>query len=123
MYIEDTQCCAMREIAELSQHRTAEDAMMGFCKAHIGYYPSLFSAFYIFTGVVKQPGPYQSKYGPEFASYIKRNKLGIVTESVTRSNRVNHPDHLVKVWTWATSQRGLEAWCKKHHIKLRGDYD
>jgi hypothetical protein len=118
MYVDETGCCAVDEIHELSVHGSAEEAMIGFIRAVYdsdrGYDldEHIFSAFYIFTGVVKQPGS-NPKYGPRFAAYIKRHKLGVVTESVARPNRVNHPDHVVKVWVWATSQRGLEAWARK----------
>jgi hypothetical protein len=32
MYLEDTQCCAIKEISGLSDHANAKQAMLGFCE-------------------------------------------------------------------------------------------
>lgn len=127
-------CCAVGEISLLEHYEGApEKAMKDFCKGFeqpsyaLGTYRRIgsklgdISAFYVFTGVVgnkdgDDDGDYveEVSYGPEFAAYILKNRLGRVVESPARYNRVNHPTHLVKVWVWAPSVAGLNTWWEKH---------
>jgi|SRR6267154_3043250 len=127
MYIEDTQCCAVNEIAHLSDHTNPREAMKAWCETELGgvrdydYYGDdsdvVPFSFYIFTGVIKHTDgtrpKFNGKYGPNFAKLIKRYKLGKLTQSVLRSNRVNHPKHFVRIWTWAPSIRNCKKWYKK----------
>lgn len=118
-----TQCCAVREIANLSGHPSALDAMKAFCKqiwdpAYNGNPTSKLHGHFIFTGVVKHTDGSKitrdGKYGPEFAAYIKKHSLGDVVESKAASNRVNHPSHLVKVWVWSPHPVNLKKWYAKN---------
>lgn len=139
MKIEDTRCCAVKEIANLSDHASPEDAMESFCRNEVDGYngestsPSDLqtpSAFYTFTGVIGHRGgrgggvnPYYQAnftYGPRFADYIRRHKLGAVTSSVARVNRLNHPTHLIRVWMWAPSERNLKRWWSRKRKKEEG---
>lgn len=126
-------CCAVSEIIHLSDHPTAKEALEEFLSNYSngGYYDNNYrwvngekidwteiDAFIVFTGVEKTyRGAWhgiQKGYTKRFASYIKRHKLGDVTCSVLRRNRVNHPDHGVRVYTWAPSIQGLKKWAKKY---------
>ena len=127
MFIDDTCCCAMNQIDNLSGHRTAKDAMLDFCERvtddeddgwdETPTFSSL-AAFYVFSGEVKRTDgtkvPLGGKYGPNFADFIKRNKLGSVVCTEAHPNRVNHPKHIVKIWVWHPDLKRLMAWRKKH---------
>jgi len=113
MILTNTQCCAVQEISDLSYHKTAKEAMKTFCD-EVGYFHQQRpAAFYIFTAVVRQPRS-KPTYGQRFAELIRRNKLGELRESVARPNRLNHPNHLVKVWIWAPNERNLWKWDRRN---------
>lgn len=59
-------------------------------------------------------GPIKLGYGTEFAAYIREHKLGALTESESRPNRTNHPEHHVKVYVWAPDLTVLKALTKKN---------
>jgi hypothetical protein len=132
MYIEEAGCCAVSEICDLHSSRTAKGAMLSFCDSQMtndGYDPwgardrrqnsDDLSAFYIFTGVIKLTEPQHGwqggvTYGPRFAKFIKDNKLGEVSTLRGHPNRVNHPDHVVKVWVWHPNKRNLSIWYREN---------
>lgn len=130
MHINDTGCCAMKEICGLEDGGTSEELLNDVCASIAGegdcsYYSSTdrnadklhigdVHGFYVFTGVVAADGYYHAgrrpTYGQDFAAYITRNGLGTVTSSVAARNRVNHPDHKVRVWVWAPNAKKLAQW-------------
>jgi hypothetical protein len=122
MHINDTGCCAMKEICGLEDTPTTEQRLddvcsmiaSDYCHGDDKLHASSVSGFYVFTGVVASDYAYhmgkKPTYGQEFAAYITRNGLGTVTASVAARNRVNHPDHKVKVWVWAPNAKKLAAW-------------
>ncbi len=125
MEIEQTQCCAVDEICHLSYSNNAKDAMKDFCDYLCGYEEEENekldpAAFYTFTGVVKFKGTECARnrgyynYGKAFKAFILRNKLGMVTESQARPNRINHPNHVVKVWVWSPNATALNKWWRKN---------
>jgi len=81
------------------------------------------SGHYIFAGVInltgdlererKSPGCADLTYGPKFAAFIKRNKLGTLASSLPEINRINHPEHTVKVWVWTPDPDALAKWFEK----------
>lgn len=125
-----TQCCGVEEIHDLSSHSTAEETMMGLCDAltYDGYNDReyrhgsshsgdlIIPGLITFTGVVGYTDVTRANvtYGPNFAAYIKRHKLGQVTCSSISTNRVNHPTHKIRLWVWKPSISGLIKWWKKH---------
>lgn len=125
MDFKNTQCCGIQEITGLSHHPSAEDAMDGFCACHFGsarkvsYHgisarvETLYS-FYLFTAAIYPPGrahtSYTRPYGPEFAAFIKANKLGDITPTKARVNLAFHPDHSVQAWLWCPAPKLLKAW-------------
>lgn len=129
MNIESTSCCAVEDINDLSSHNTPELAMREFClglevEKDYNYYRSKKvlsqpAGFYIFTGVVRHSKgsgtPRQNgKYAPNFAAYILKHKLGSVVETTAHPNRVNHPDHWIKVYVWHPNETNLRKWWKKN---------
>lgn len=124
--INDTSCCAMKEIGELDYSGrgtygagkfSAERAMKNFCKQTFadrygGYKPSAFYIFSAHVGYV-DTSDMSLTYGPEFAALIKKHKLGDLSESTPHNNRRVHPDHLVQVWIWCPDEERLKAWYKK----------
>lgn len=127
MYIDETQCCAVMEIGNLQDHKTAKEAMLVFCRQELFddpyscYYredSAKLSGLYTFTGVIKHTDrsrvPLNGKYGPAFATLIRRNHLGRITESISARNRRNHPTHVIRVWVWAPSERNLRQWYNKN---------
>lgn len=116
-------CCAVGEIVDLNDYEgKPEEAMKVFVNNFRCYGGAIsgFSAFYVFTGVVRcsaskyDCGCKKHSYGKEFAAYIKKHRLGVLRESPGRVNRVNHPEHTVKVWVWAPSERRLIEWWKEY---------
>ena len=132
MNLANTGCCAVTEITDLSDHKLAPDAMKAFCEEVVGNWernawpirvvakdePLHLGGFYIFTGVVEQKERTgkgrRPTYGQNFAAFIRRHRLGHLTESVAVSNRLHHPNHLVKVWVWSPAPRNLNRWWKDH---------
>jgi hypothetical protein len=125
---ENEGCCAVAEIDHLSEHDNPRDAMMEFCRNLRMYGGGIRhpDSFVIFTGVVgnvarpdysvSDSGPYDDEhvddtsYAPNFAKFIRENKLGPVKESVARANKRFHPDHKVRVYVWAPSFKNLSKW-------------
>ena len=134
MDLNETNCCAVMEMAHISDNDGPEDILRELCSdiwSENSYYDPEWDdppssnkpqAFYIFTGVVKYKPDSEDDgddvdYAPRLAAYIRRKKLGVVTESPARYNRTNHPDHQVKVYVWAPSARGLRAWWTERRQK------
>lgn len=126
MHLEDDPgCCAINHIIDLADHQTAIGAMREFCATvSIPTYEAgkiirggsiRLTAFYIFTGVQKKPcDKVKFGYGGRFASFIRKHKLGIVSQSVLRSNVLHHPDHIDRVWVWAPHKENLLKWWKEN---------
>jgi len=132
MRLVNTSCCAMEEISDLRDnagrpHKTVKQLCEEFwgpptksiwgCRQEIR--PESVPAFIIFSGVehCDKDGDddiVDTGYAQELADYINENNLGIVTRSVKRKNRVNHPDHTVRIYIWAPSPKGLIEWYKKN---------
>ncbi len=135
MELQETRCCAVLEIDGLSDHSSPEDAMKSVCERlqemeedNRGWGEDddkpkslIPPGFIIFTGVVKcEKGAHrgcQTGYGEKFEALIRKERLGLVSGSCVRTNRINHPEHQVKVWTWAPSVKGLNRWWK---LKQKG---
>lgn len=129
MILGQTACCAIDEIEGLSNYLDAKDAMMAFCDelAGNGSYERngyqdghetgdlIVPGMVTFTAVVGYTDS-ESKpsYGPSFAAYIKKHKLGRVSMSPLTINRINHPTHKIRLWAWAPSVKGLLKWWKKY---------
>ena len=114
MLIEETTCCAVKEIDGLSEYTNAKDAMLDACEElGIYNYPKYTPGFVIFTGVVNRG----QRYGQNFKAFILRNKLGSVAESPAAPNRINHPSHLVKVWVWQPDPTRLQHWYKQNRTE------
>ncbi len=131
----NTMCCATAEIHELSEHDSPEDAMRAFIEETCYYsnfdkypavhltkaHPQNVSAFYYFTGIMAYRGSKSKEtYGQEFAAFIKKEKLGSVNFGGKAYNRMNNPDHLIGVWVWRPSLRGLNAYIKRNKITING---
>lgn len=122
MQIYATQCCAVRELADLSAHETAHEAMEEFCRQLWRYNLDTLTAkpsgFYTFTGVIRHTDGTAAMtnftYGPNFAAFIRKNKLGKVSVSHAATNCVNHPTHVVRIWAWCPDEKALRAWYKKN---------
>lgn len=149
MEIVGTACCAVMELDYIQDEKTPPDVLSSVCRQiedeqSLGSYDYQLgryirkpvsalkpSAFYTFTGVerVKKPavppsinrGTERTGYGKKFANYIKKHRLGVLVESPVRANRVNHPDHFVKVWVWAPSEKALNKWWRKHKVDRAED--
>src|ERR1700676_5286591 len=134
MLITGTATCTIAELCSLSNHDSAEEAMEAFCSIYFkqnryanpenlagsgkGFYAnnprSGIPALIMFTGVVKSVcwDADEVMYGPNFATYINKNRLGTVVQSPVRVNRIYHPDRSSCVWIWAPNVKGLEKWWK-----------
>jgi hypothetical protein len=120
-----TSCCGVMEISGLSSHKTPKDAMLEVVDGPAGWWNTGWGKYgcapglVIFTGVIRhtdgsavRPNPY---YGPRFAAYIRRHKLGIVTVGGTAPNRKTHPTHIIRLWVWNPNPDAIKAWWKKHN--------
>lgn len=125
-------CCCINEIFGLQYHKNdAKAAMLEFCQAKdqkkvygYGEDGAIMSLYghYIFSAVVKDDhndgkgdnntAPYGFTYGDTFAKFIRDEGLGTVAESEPARNRVNHPNHHVKVYVWQPDLEGLQKWYK-----------
>lgn len=118
MYIRSTQCCALDEIFGLSDHKSAEDAMSNFCSIIVRMDNKVYTTgLYLFTGVIKHTDGSEAMtnftYGPNFAAFIRDNKLGKVRGSWSAPNIINHPTHVVRAWIWCPDRDALTKWYKK----------
>lgn len=134
MMINRLQCCAITEIYDLGlTEGNPTQVMLKFCEKvmkvdtsggnyyspkKVGPNPG---AFYVFSEVVRirkdsrdSYKPKHDGYGARFAKFIKENKLGALVETPNRCNRLNHPDHTIKVYIWMPAKRSLMAWWTKH---------
>lgn len=126
-------CCAVQEICHLSDHDNAEAAMKELIEGYtydgaVDYYTGRkldgclekLPGFFLFSEVssttydnVSDNNRVKKGYGKKFALYIKKHNLGKVSISAAARNHQNHPQHFVKVYTWAPSQKGVKTWAKK----------
>jgi len=135
MDIHNTHCCAVGELAYIGHERSAPQTLRDICKTILEPYRSPYipsprnqayrkpSAFYYFAAVSKhrarERGPRRKgRYGEELVNYIKLHNLGKVWQTEPRSNRGNHPGHMITVYMWAPDERALKAWWDKE--KRRG---
>lgn len=112
MNIVTTECCAAMEMCGMGTVSDPKTHMLSICTqifpnhCHMGR-PDLHQipySHYIFHGVVKykegtpKDPRYSDKAGTNLARFIRANKLGKVVGSYPEWNRVNHANHLVRVW-------------------------
>lgn len=133
--LETLACCAVVEMGDIQYFKTPTSALKALCKASApatsrwGEYnddtadwiPGLqLSSFYTFSGIEEVKGGNVNRrgvpvgYASKLAAFIRENRLGTVAASPARTNRLNHPTHVVKVFLWTPAKRNLEAWYKKH---------
>jgi hypothetical protein len=133
MEVYSTHCCAIEEIHRLSDHPKSEDALRKILATMIGCYPPnstlevyyrSIPAFLWFSGVIECKegrlpviGGTNFTYGPNFAEFLRKNKLGTVTSGPSQWNRVNHPNHKVKMWVWQPDPKRVVAWWKENGKK------
>jgi hypothetical protein len=133
MEIHETACCALMEMAHISDHEgDAEEVMKEMCEqldpelgSPIDSYNDgppkgitlVIPGHMIFTAVVgyttnddEEGYGVKPSYGPNLAKFIKKNKLGAVVESPIQVNRVNHPTHKVRVYVWTPNAKNLQKW-------------
>lgn len=126
--------CMWKEICYISSHPNARAAMIEFCKQQrelreerdyrmvygLGLSKSL-PNLYAFSAVVgykkssyKESPENKPLYGPNFAKFIEKNKLGRLIETWDGLINRNHPNHKVKIWLWNPDQKALSAWWNKN---------
>jgi hypothetical protein len=129
-------CCGLQEIDDLQSHDSPKEAMEDFCSAtlsknmYTGRITNNMGNIYIFSGVERVSNakiktykngqaepetlgwvdPVKIKYASEFAAFIRRNKLGVVKESPARSNRLNHPNHMLKCYIFCPDGKAISKW-------------
>lgn len=125
-----------REICGISTFSSAKDAMIQFCnlqrkvegsnappynmKRGLKLDPNI-ANLYAFSAVVGYKSNLyhekvisKPKYGPDFAEFIRKNKLGRLIETWDGLWNKNHPNHKVKIWLWSPSFKNLSAWWEKN---------
>lgn len=55
--------------------------------------------------------------GRKLAEFIKKHRLGKVTESELSENPI-HPGHMLRTWVWNVNAKALTNWCKKNDVRL-----
>lgn len=120
MYLnEETACCGLREAANLSTNRTAEAAMKSFVDLAFDteevwnkdvqeFIPAKASAHARFRFLVFTQAGRTTKYGDNFANFIRRHELGEVVETNTHINP--NSGNPLKIFTWAINWDRLAAW-------------
>ena len=114
MYFSTVSCCGIREIGDLSSHKTPQQAVAAFVKQTLKAYRSNFR-YAIFSEAVYEgyPGSRPRKpYGRAFAAYLKTEKLGRV--AATAWNKNPNSGNNLKAWIWTVDWEALQAWEKKH---------
>ncbi len=136
MEIQEGLCCATREIDGLDMCNTPKEAMDDFLDeqcltsgdySHNSYGDAIrpsnenVSAFYYFTGIMGYTDnkANKPKYGQKFSAFIKKEKLGKVIFSGAAPNRVNHPTHIVGVWVWRPSIKGLKSYVTRNKLNAK----
>lgn len=111
-------CCGMVELHGIGDGYSPKQVIQAYCYENGGgKKPNafvIFSAHVGSTGQEAKLSQHDTSYGRKLADYIRRHKLGAVTESKLSPNWRNHPTHLLKVWTWAPDPKTLDPWYKKH---------
>jgi uncharacterized HAD superfamily protein len=64
-------------------------------------------------GTTPQNGP----YAQNFAAYIIAKKLGTVVAGAEAPNRINHPTHVVRMYSWAPDVEALKRWYQRNRVK------
>jgi hypothetical protein len=103
-------CCGIREISGLSQHRGPAAALKSFCrgvyKTEYGTDASRFR-YSIFSQIQAR------QYGDKFAAYILEHKLGDVIETTGRHVNPNS-GNVLKVFVWTVDHDAVKLWWEKH---------
>lgn len=103
-------CCGIKEMAGISEHRTPDQALRVFLQLNydqLGHQEQLTGAFFIFS----QAGS-RSHYGDKLAAYIEEHKLGEVV--VVGRKRNPNSGNMVKMFVWMPDVNALKAWAKEH---------
>lgn len=109
-------CCGMDYIHGISAYQNnSAEAMREFLfrvgsqNRYSGRQSYRLVGLYVFTGVVKRRlRSDRPTYGQQFANFIKKHKLGNVTEGAQRLNP--NSGNTIQAWIWAPSQAGLKKW-------------
>ena len=99
----DTSCCGVDDIDGLGSRQDPSDAIMDVCRVYVDEYSDdqrQWPAFFMFTSI--------GIYGWKFASYIKKNGLGVVRKSVSRINP--NSGSKLRVWMWAVNRSAMRKW-------------
>ena len=125
MYLNSMECCGLREIHGISQHRDPEVAFKrlindnkesDWCWDDTRKSPPNWPSNWRFA-VFTQAGA-RSRYGNKFAAYIKANNLGEVIETATKVNPNSSNPLKTFVWT-LNHQRVVEhAKALGIHVKI-----
>ena len=100
-YLNDLDCCGVRELSGIRDHRTPEKTLRDAFEGYEGELDdgkkclNLNFCHIIFTDVVG----YRPTYGDFLAQYIEANGLGVVTFSVVRKNP--NTGNQLRVWVWS----------------------
>lgn len=92
-------CCGIREIAYLADHRSPAEAVETFKDR---------TREKNFRYVVFSQAFKSARYGMKFAAYIKEQGLGEVSETSWNINP--NSKNQLKVWVWAVDWKKLEGW-------------
>lgn len=121
LYLNDMNCCGMREIGELSSRHTAEEAMEDFGRMTVegvdggrdryGYYGDRRHEGHNFRYVVFSQAGARSKYGDRFAAFIQTNRLGDVIETAGRYRNPN-TNRVLKAWIWTVNHEAVATWVR-----------
>jgi hypothetical protein len=117
--------CAASQITNLGQELGPEHALKTFCKkallpqggrwgsAHAGKF-NMLEPHYIFIAGPEVSGHGHSKawvrYGTEFATYLRKHRLGRVASTGKVINEKHHPDTDCQVWVWQPNALALQKW-------------
>jgi hypothetical protein len=114
MYLQDMQCCGMREIDNLSGIRHSEDAMLEFLRESEGDGQRFRYAVFSEAGT-------NAKYGDNFRQFIEKNDLGSVI--FTSWNKNPNTGNRVRAYIWTINWTALNKWGKANGITSERDED
>jgi len=104
-YLSETQCCGIRELNEIQDTTSAEQAVL---HAASDWFSDDLQRAFIFYSTV------EGMRGVEITKYVRKNKLGTVTKMPTTLN--GNTSRMLTLWAWAVNKANFRAfWAKNQH--------
>lgn len=111
MDIQQLDCCGISELQGIGDHEgNSEEIIRELYDFTDGF--DAVKTFYLFSAVLRHAnGGNRLTYGPKFAAYITKHKLGTLVETAAHPNRTGG-GNTIKAWIWHPNLTALRGWAK-----------